>query len=331
MILSYDTIMKKDIPFSLTPTMLSFCLEISRLLGQYEGLLSPKPQPQLRRKNRIKTVQGSLSIEGNTLSLDQITAIFEKKKVMGDRREILEVTNTIDAYEKASQFSPMSEKSLLKAHETLMRGLISDAGQWRKTQVGILKGSKVSHVAPKAEFVPRLMENLFTFLKHDTQTQALIKACVFHYEIEFIHPFTDGNGRMGRLWQHVLLLKYHPLFEFVPIESIIKEHQKEYYKVLEVSDRAGSSDAFIEFSLKTILEALKEFFEEIRPEPQTAETRLKLAKAHFGKGEFKRRDYLQVFKTLSTATASRDLQWGVGKGLLRRLGEKALAKYSFKA
>ncbi len=330
MIVSYDTIMI-DIPFTISPKMLTFCLEISKLLGKYEGLLSPKPQPQLRKKNRIKTVQGSLCIEGNTLSLEQITAIFEKKKVIGDKREILEVTNTIEAYEKASKFNPTSEKSLLMAHDILMRGLLPDAGQWRKTQVGILKGSKVSHIAPKPELVPELMEKLFTFLKLNTETHPFIKACVFHYEVEFIHPFTDGNGRIGRLWQHIILLRHHPLFEFVPVESIIKKHQKEYYKVLETSDRAGNSNAFIEFSLKTISEALKEFFEEIRPEPETTKTRLELARGHFEERIFKRKEYLQFFKTLSTATASRDLLWGVKKNLLKRLGTRALAKYCFKA
>jgi Fic family protein len=330
MIVSYDTIMNHKIPFNITPSMLSACLEISRILGKYEGLLSPKPQPQLRRANRIKTIQGSLAIEGNTLSIDQVTAVFEKKKVIGNKREILEVTNAIEAYDKAPSFDPASSKALLRAHGILMKGLEADAGKWRTTQVGIFKGSKVSHVAPKPEFVPELMAKLFSFLKNDKETHAFIKACVFHYELEFIHPFTDGNGRIGRLWQHVILLKNHPLFEFIPVESVIKKQQKEYYRVLEKSDKAGDSSAFIEFSLNIIIEALNDFFENLKPEPQTTESRLELAKNHFGADEFKRKDYIGFFKTLSTATASRDLQWGVKCGLLKRTGTKALTVYCFK-
>jgi len=330
LIVSYDTIMKsKKPPFTLTPTMLSLSLEISKLLGRYEGLLSPKPQPQLRRENRIKTIQGSLSIEGNTLTLDQMTAIFENKRVVGSEREILEVRNAIEAYDKAGTFDPNKVKALLSAHGILMRGIIPNAGHFRSTQVGILKGTKVSHMAPKPEFVPQLMDDLFIFLKIDKETHAFIKACVFHYELEFIHPFSDGNGRIGRLWQHTILLNHHPLFEYVPVESVIKRRQKEYYKALETSDKAGSSNAFIEFSLKAMIEAINEYFDQLRPEPQTAESRLELAKSHFDNREFKRKDYLQFFKTLSTATASRDLEAGVKKRLLKRLGTKARAIYMF--
>ena len=309
--------------------MLSLSLEISKLLGKYEGLLSPTPKPQLRRENRIKTIQGSLSIEGNTLTLDQMTAIFENKRVVGSEREILEVKNAIEAYDQAKSFDPNKVKSLLSAHHTLMKGIIPNAGKFRGKQVGILKGTKVSHMAPKPEFVPQLMDDLFTFLKTDKESHAFIKACVFHYELEFIHPFLDGNGRIGRLWQHVILLNHHPLFEYVPVESVIRRRQKEYYKALETSDKAGSSNTFIEFSLEAMIEAINEYFDELRPEPQTTESRLELAKSHFRNREFKRKDYLQFFKTLSTATASRDLEAGVKQKILKRIGTKAQAHYLF--
>lgn len=317
-------------PFVLTPEILRTCLEISRLIGKYEGLLSPAPQPHLRRQNRIKTIQGSLAIEGNTLSIAQITAVFENKRVIGDRREILEVRNAIDVYERAAGFNWTAQRDLLVAHGILMKELINDAGQWRSTNVGILKGSKVSHVAPKANRVPELMANLFTFLKSDQEIHDFVKACVFHYELEFIHPFTDGNGRIGRLWQHVILLNNHRLFEFIPIESIIRRHQIEYYRALEISDKKGSSTAFIEFSLRTILIAFEEFFEELRPEPLTSRRRLEMAREHFGSAKFARKDYILFFKTMSTATASRDLSEGVERKFLKKTGTKSLAKYEFK-
>jgi Fic family protein len=258
-----------------------------------------------------------------------VTAIFDGKRVLGPKKEILEVTNAIRVYDEAPSLNPLSSKDLRKAHGILMRGLIEDAGKWRGTDVGILKGTRVSHLAPRANRVSELMENLFGFLKTKTEIHALIKSSIFHYELEFIHPFSDGNGRMGRLWQHVILLHYHPLFEYIPIESIIKANQKTYYDVLEKSDKKGDCSFFIDFSLKVILEALAEFLEQLRLEPLTLDTRLEKASAHFGKQKFSRKDYLAFFKSLSTATASRDLQQGVEKKLIRKFGEKALSKYVF--
>jgi Fic family protein len=291
--------------------------------------MSPKPQPVLRRQNRIRTIRDSLAIEGNSLTLDQVSAIFDGKKVLGPKKEILEVSNAINVYDKAPSFDPFSSKSLLKAHGILMKGLISDAGEYRATDVGILKGSKVSHLAPRARLVAGLMGDLFLFLKNEKAIHALIRSSIFHYELEFIHPFSDGNGRMGRLWQHVILLNFHPLFESLPIESIIKTHQKKYYEVLEKSDREGNCSLFIDFSLGVILEALKEFLDELKPEPVTVEDRLEKANSYFGKREFSRKDYLAFFKSLSTSTASRDLQHGVKEKRLRKSGDKALARYVF--
>lgn len=315
--------------FAITPEMLLQCAEITQLLGRYEGLLSPKPQPHLRRQNRVRTIRDSLAIEGNTLSVDQVSAIFDGKRVLGPKKEILEVTNAIRVYEEAPSFNPLSSKDLRKGHGMLMKGLIEDAGKWRGTDVGILKGTRVSHLAPRANRVPELMENLFEFLKTKKEIHALIKSSIFHYELEFIHPFSDGNGRMGRLWQHVILRQFHPLFEYIPIESIIKANQKTYYDVLEKSDKKGDCSLFIEFSLKVIFEGLGEFLNQLRSEPLTAETRLEKASAHFGKQKFSRKDYLAFFKSLSTATASRDLQQGVEKKHLKKFGDKALSKYGF--
>ena len=315
--------------FTVTPQMLKSCTEIGLLLGRYEGLMSPVPQPQLRRLNRIKTIQGSLAIEGNSLSLDQITALFGDKKVLGPKKDILEVTNAIKAYERLKDYKEYSTFSLRVAHKNLMDELIPDAGRWRQGQVGIFKGSKVSHVAPPAKRVPALMEKLFADLKITKTLHPLIRAASVHYEIEFIHPFSDGNGRIGRLWQAVHLLGYHPLFEFLSVESIVKDRQIEYYEALERSDHDGSARLFVEFSLQTILDSLSEFLAELKPAPLTAETRLEKAKEFFGNNQFGRIDYLKFFKSLSTATASRDLKVGVENRLLKKFGERALARYSF--
>lgn len=321
--------MSSDPIFSITPEMLLQCTEITQLLGRYEGLLSPKPQPLLRRQNRIRTIRDSLAIEGNTLSLDQVSAIFDGKRVVGPQREILEVTNAIKVYDEAPSLDPLSSKDLRKAHGILMKGLTSDAGKWRGTDVGILKGSRVSHLAPRANRVPELTGNLFEFIKVRKDHHPLIKSSIFHYELEFIHPFSDGNGRIGRLWQHVILLGFHPLFENIPVESTIKEHQKKYYEALEKSDKKGDCSPFISFSLEVILEGLRQFLEALRPEPVTVETRLEKARAYFEKRRFSRKEYINFFKSLSTATASRDLQYGVQNKQLRKFGDKALAEYVF--
>ncbi|MDQ3047246.1 MAG: Fic family protein, partial [Bacteroidota bacterium] len=190
-----------------------------------------RPPTELRKKNRIKTIQSSLAIEGNTLSLEQVTAILEDKRVLAPAKDILEVKNAIAAYNRMNTFSPFSTVDICKAHGMLMKGLIQDAGKLRTGNVGIAAGSKVTHVAPKAAMVKGLLKDLLEYAKKDEEVM-LIKSCVFHYEFEFIHPFMDGNGRMGRLWQTILLNRYSPIFEFLPVESIIKSKQKQYYQAL---------------------------------------------------------------------------------------------------
>ena len=316
-------------PFTLTAQILNLVSEISRLLGRYEGLHLPIPQPMLRRQNQIRTIQGSLAIEGNTLDFDQVTAILENKKVLGPKKDILEVQNALSLYESLNDFKPTASKDLLKAHAILMRNLTEGAGKYRTGAVGILKGSKVSHIAPPASRVSGQIEDLLGFLKQDKDTSPLIKAAVFHYEFEFIHPFSDGNGRMGRFWQHLILAKYHPVFEYLPFESLVKERQADYYLAFEQSDKRGESTAFIEFSLETIKTTLREFLDQLKPAAETPVLRLSLARERFQQHEFSRKDYMQFLKTISTATASRDLALGVSKHILRKTGTTALAKYSF--
>ncbi len=317
-------------PFTITSAILDQVAAILMLVGKYEGLSSPAPQPQLRRKNRIQTVQSTLSIEGNSLSEEQVTAILEEKRVIGPKRDVLEVQNALRVYAESSSFVPADERHLLSAHKKLMRGLIPDAGRYRKGSVGIIEGSKIAHVAPQAKQVQRLMSELFAFLRADRETHPLLKASIFHYEFEFIHPFADGNGRMGRLWQHVLLRAFHPIFEHLPFESLIKENQATYYASLRAADRAGNSTPFIEFSLRMIALSMGEFFEQLKPAPVTNEGRLERARSHFQKSAFARKTYSALFKNISAPTASRDLALGVEQGLLVRVGQKALARYRFR-
>lgn len=316
-------------PFTLTPKILNLVSDINLMIGRYEGLHAPIPQPKLRRQNRIKTIQGSLAIEGNTLDLDQVSAVFENKRVIGPKKDILEVQNAIHLYSALDEFNPVSLKDLLKAHAILIKDLAADAGKLRSGAVGILKGSKVSHIAPPAKQIPRLMSELLDFLKSEKELSPLIKACVFHYEFEFIHPFSDGNGRMGRFWQSLILMKHHSAFEYIPVESLVKERQAAYYRVLEQCDKKGDSTLFIEFSLETIKDALRDFLEHLKPEPETPDSRLALAQGKFQDKDFTRKEYIQFFKTISTATASRDLALGTSRKMLKKTGTKAVAKYRF--
>jgi Fic family protein len=316
-------------PFSITPEILRTVGEIERLIGRIEGIEQPKPQPHLRKANRVRTIQGSLAIEGNTLDIDQVTALLDGKRVIGRKEEIQEALNAIATYDMMAKFDPFSPESLLKAHQIMMDQLIPDPGKWRTRNVGILKGSKVSHIAPKADRVPHLMDDLFHFLRAE-DIHPLIQSCVFHYELEFIHPFQDGNGRIGRFWQTLLLYHYHPGFEFIPIESLIRDHQQEYYAALEASDRSGDSTAFVHFSLGIILQSLEDFFSTFSPKPLSATERLSRAKEHFVHREFSRKHYLEIYKTISTATASRDLKQAAEAGLLSKSGEKSLTLYRFR-
>ncbi|MBN2857953.1 MAG: Fic family protein [Candidatus Delongbacteria bacterium] len=314
-------------PYDITPEILNLIVSISEKLGEINAVHLNKPSPKLRRENRIKTVQASLEIEGNTLSLDQVSAIFDDKKVIGPKKDILEVKNAIEVYNMIGEFDPFSKESFRKAHSILMNGLVNNPGKYRTGSVGILKGKEVMHVAPPGDRVHYLMDELFKYLKYDKDA-ILIKSCVFHYEAEFIHPFTDGNGRMGRLWQSVMLRSKYPLFDHLPVESVIKQKQKEYYKALSQSDKEGRSTPFIEFMLK-IIETELEIILWNESKIMSAEERLNEAKEKFGGREFSRKEYLRLFKNISTATASRDLRSGVDSGLLLKSGEKNLSRYRF--
>jgi Fic family protein len=317
-------------PFKLTSKIMTLVSDISHLLGRLDSVPISKPEPKLRRKNRIRTIKATLAIEGNTFTEEQITSILENKKVIGSKKEIVEVQNSIEIYEGIDKFKMDSGKFFLKAHSELMKGLISSSGKYRIKNVGILKGTKVKHVAPKPLMVPELMNNLFKWIKDDKETHYLIKSCVVHYEIEFIHPFEDGNGRMGRFWQTLILATNNAVFKYVPIESLIEKNQQEYYETLELSDKAGDSTLFVEFMLGIIFKSLKEFDSEIVGVVLTSKDRFDKAHDYFKNTLFSRKQYMELFKSISSATASRDLKEGIELGLLISSGTKNQTKYKFK-
>lgn len=311
-------------PYDLTPAILRLIVFISQKVGEVNAGNLVRQSPALRKQNRIKTIHSSLIIEGNTLSVDQMTAIIDDQRVLGPEKDIREVLNAIGVYSELRRYHLDSEKDFLKAHSRLMKGLVALPGQYRTKAVGILKGSSIRHVAPPASNVGHLMRDLFRYLDSDPELY-LIKACVFHYELEFIHPFMDGNGRMGRLWQTVILMRVHPLFEYLPVESLIADNQKEYYQVLTRSDKEGKSTRFIEFMLTLIDRALTLLLAN-RTHRLAGRDRLELFLEQVS-GDFTRKDYLARFRDMSSATASRDLKMAVAARIIIKRGDKKTTVY----
>lgn len=315
-------------PYEITSQILKLISSISEQIGEIKAARLTKPPTELRKRNRIKTIQSSLEIEGNTLTVAQITDLINNKKVLAPQKDILEVKNAIQVYSSLETFDAYKLDSLCEAHRLLMTGLIDQPGQLRKTAVGIVKGEDIAHIAPPGEMVYPLMKDLFDYLKNDTDL-LLIKSCVFHYELEFIHPFVDGNGRMGRLWQTMILKEYSPVFEYLPIESLIKEKQQDYYKALGESDKQGTSTGFIEFILEIINRSLDDLLK-VQNITVNDSDRISIFKDLVGNNEFSRQDYLRHNKDIASATASRDLKNAVDKGILIKTGDKRLTKYRFK-
>ncbi|WP_298950130.1 Fic family protein [uncultured Polaribacter sp.] len=314
-------------PYEITSSILKLITSISEKIGEVNANLLNRSSPKLRKQNRIKTIHSSLKIEGNTLTEEQITALLENKRVIGPKKDVLEVLNAIKIYENLENFNPSNEKSFLEAHQKLMEGLIENSGKYRTQSVGIVKGSKVEHLAPPFENVPYLMKDLFEYLKKSDEIE-LIKSCVFHYEMEFIHPFLDGNGRMGRLWQTLILMEKYPIFEFLPFETLISNDQEKYYKALAESDKSGKSTKFIEYMLNVIdisISQLLDFNNRTLNEKDRLEYYISLNKT-----EFTRKDYMDIFKDISSATASRDLKNGAELNLFEKIGEKNKTIYRLK-
>ena len=316
-------------PYKITPKILELISSISEKIGEINSLHLQKPTTELRKKNRIKTIQASLQIEGNTITEEQITALLNNQRILAPKKDILEVENAITTYNQLETFNPTSFQSFCKAHKLLLQNLVNDAGKLRTKSVGIAKGNKLAHVAPPSSQIKALLNNLFSYLKKDKDL-VLIKSCVFHYELEFIHPFMDGNGRMGRLWQTLILMQQYPVFQFLPIETIIKAKQNEYYKALSNSDKTGSSTPFIEFMLGVINASLEELLGSQNKTITTAK-RIELSRDEFGTNYFTRKDYLRLYKNISVATASRDLKAAVENNIVLKTGDKRTTKYKFKS
>ena len=244
-------------PYTITETILAQVAAISEKLGRLEVLDEAALSPALRRSQRIRSIQSSLAIENNTLTLEQVTALLAGKRVLGPPKEIHEVHNAFAAYEAMTTWKPHLKRDLLAAHKLLMTGLVDNAGRYRSKAVGIAKGEQLVHLAPPAQNITGLMNDLLKWLKK-TDAHPLIASSVFHYEFEFIHPFSDGNGRMGRLWQTLILSQWKPLLAYLPVESIICQRQDEYYAALGRSDKSGQSTEFIIFLLSALSQALDE-------------------------------------------------------------------------
>ncbi len=248
-------------PYSITDEMLIMVSEISELLGRLNAVSDLTKHPKLRRSNRIKSIQSSLAIENNSLSLEQVSDILDGKHILGPPDEIQEVKNAIDAYRLLEDIDPFNLDDLLKAHKAMTNGMIDESGAFRKGAEGVFSNERCIHMAPPPDMVPILMTDLFNWLGN-SNAHPLITSSVFHYELEFIHPFRDGNGRMGRFWQTAILMKWKPIFAWIPTESMIYERQQEYYDAIAASTEDGSSNRFIVFMLKAILDSIKELTEE---------------------------------------------------------------------
>ena len=244
-------------PFTVSAEAINLIAEISGQIERYAIRLEQEDGLRLRKANRIKTIHSSLAIEGNTLSEDEVRDIIDGKNVVAPIKQIQEVKNAIATYELYPKLNPFNVKDLLKAHSVMMQALVDDAGKFRRSGVGVFSEHGLVHMAPPADRVPMLMDDLFAWLK-ESKDHLLIRSCVFHYEFEFIHPFIDGNGRTGRLWQSLILGKLHPLFEHLPVENMVYANQQAYYDAITASTNAGQSGPFIDFMLNEIYKTLKE-------------------------------------------------------------------------
>ena len=278
--------MTENPPFRITSHILALAERIGEAIGRTEEA-ALSPDLRLRRINRIRTIRGSLAIEGNTLSKEQVSTILDGKPVVAPLREIQEVRNAINAYDQYPRWDPGSEADLLNAHEVLMAGLLDAPGHYRRGGVAVTGAGEVHHIGPPADRVPHLMSDLLSWLGSTTE-HPLIAGSVFHYEFEFIHPFEDGNGRMGRLWQTLILTRWKPLFTDVPVESLIHARQSEYYEAIRESSGRGESTPFIAFMLDTILAATLTPQERLQVTPQVRNLLSVL------KGEMSRRDILHA-------------------------------------
>lgn len=311
----------KKPPFEITNEILASITEIAELVGQLSATQGLSTNPTLRRTNRIRTIYSSLAIEQNTLSLEQVTAVLNGKRVLAPPKDIAEVKNAYEIYEMMDMLNPYSVDDLLNAHGVMTRGLVEESGCFRSRPVGVVdKQGNVLHLGTLPDYVPGLVVDLINWVEN-SDIHMLIKSCVFHYEFELIHPFADGNGRMGRLWHTLLLTKWKPLFAWLPVESIIHDRQAEYYKAINQSNCDGESTVFIMFMLSAIKEALMEAVETVgvAENMSTAELRWYKIERFLKKNEaITNADVRQLF-AVSAATANRILAKLTDEGKLKKI------------
>lgn len=312
----------KKPPFEITNRMIDYVAEIAELMGRLAAVSSLSANPMLRRSNRIRTIHGSLAIEQNTLSLEQVTAVLNGKHVLAPPKDIAEVKNAYEIYERLDELDPYSVDDLLTAHGIMTRGLVEESGMFRTRPVGVVDSEgHVLHFGTLPQYVPDLVMELLDWAKN-SEVHMLIRSCVFHYELELIHPFADGNGRVGRLWHTLLLSKWNPAFAWLPVESIIHDRQQEYYDAINTSNDAGESTVFIEFMLSAIKASL---MEAISTSGETSDGKMDKAMLRWKKIEeyLKTHDYIMNANVrelfgVSAATANRILSGLVEKGKLEK-------------
>ena len=250
--------MEYEPPFNHTTAIDNLCMEIAEMIGSLLPSSELRANPVLHRRLRIRTIHSSLFIEGNSLSEDEVVAVLDGKRVLGRERDILEVKNAQRAYDMLGELDPLSLDDLLRTHGVLMEGLADDAGRFRSRNVGVFDEDKLIHAGTPANYVPEVMANLFRWMR-TTKLHPLLVSCIFHYEFEFAHPFSDGNGRTGRLWQTLMLSRWRPVLAWLPIETVIRDRQSGYYAALARSNASGTCDDFVEFMLGVIRDALKPY------------------------------------------------------------------------
>ena len=309
----------KKPPFEITGEMLNDVIAISELVVKASTSDLKFPSPLLRRSNRIRSVYSSLAIEQNTLTLDQVTAVLNGQRVIAPPKDILEVRNAFEIYEHMDELDPYSIESLLYAHGVLTKGLIGESGEFRSRAVGVVdKDGNILHFGTLPAYVPGLVEELLRWTE-SADYPMLIKSCVFHYEFELIHPFADGNGRLGRLWHTLLLSQWNPIFAWLPIESMIHDHQAEYYAAINRSNAEGESTAFLTFMLTIIRDSLEEAAATLTTDGTKAERRWNAIAAYLRRNDtIKSKDVQKMFG-VSPATAGRILTEFCKNGLLQRV------------
>lgn len=318
----------KQPPFEINERIMADVIEIAELVGRVSITDKISMNPTLRRTNRIQTIYSSLAIEQNTLDIEQVTAVLSGKRVIAPPKDIAEVKNAYEIYDNMDKLNPYSIDDLLKAHSVMERGLLNEAGEFRSRPVGVADSEgNILHFGTLPQYVPKLVQELLEWTEK-SEIHLLIKSCVFHYEFELIHPFADGNGRMGRLWHTLLLSKWNPIFAWLPIESIIHDNQSEYYNAINVSNNNGNSTVFIEFMLSVIKQALQESIND-KPKNISSKSDLRWNKIndYLETHEYILNSDVQKLLGVSSATATRILVGFMKDGKLKRIRIKSCWGY----